>query len=104
MFWHFIGFWGFMSEVVLAGGAPLPAVHATLSEAGRPVQVAGVSAAQTCTLLSLDRRTGITSARPCDADQAPLPLTPVQGRQDRMPSAVETGDDAGRSADGAPSP
>lgn len=88
VFWHFIGFWGFVSEVVLAGGPPpvaaQSAIHAVPPETWpHGVQVAAASM-PACTLLSLDRRTGITSARPCDRDHAPLPADSLQGRQDRL--------------------
>ena len=37
VFWHFIGFWGFVSEVVLAGNSPMAveqvAFHAAVREA-----------------------------------------------------------------------
>ncbi len=92
VFWHFVGFWGFVSEVVLAGG-PIAALEQRAAEpAGRKsdigalpqwVQVADASA-PACTLLALDRLTGQTSARPCDADHAALPADSSLGREDRL--------------------
>ncbi|MCC7253421.1 hypothetical protein [Hyphomicrobium sp.] len=88
--WHFIGFWGFVSEVVLAGGSTVaerPAIHASAPKAPPHwVQVAEASAPP-CTVLSLDRRTGVTSARSCEAEHGPLPADSFQGREDRI-SAV----------------
>lgn len=88
VFWHFVGFWGFVSDVVLSEGPPA-ASRAALYHAPahaprmRPVQVADASQAP-CTLLALDRRTGVTSARPCDNDHPPLPADAFQGREDRI--------------------
>src|SRR5688572_18392422 len=88
IFWHFIGFWGFVADVVLAGG-PSPAteqaaIHASMTDGRAPqVQVADASVLS-CTLLSRDRTTGVTSARPCDSSHAPLPADSFQGRQDRI--------------------
>lgn len=109
VFWHFIGFWGFVSDVVLARGtqpaAQQVSVQAMRPEAGqRPIRVADASPAKACTLLSLDRRTGVTSARPCDADHVPLPLDAFQGRQDRMTRAVAVDAGAGRPVDKSPAP
>ncbi len=92
MFWHFVGFWGFVSEVVLAGG-PIAAIEQRAAEPRRKsdigalpqwVQVADASA-PACTLLALDRQTGLTTARPCDADYTALPAdVSQQGREDRL--------------------
>lgn len=89
VFWHFIGFWGFVSEVVLAGNSPMAveqaAFHAAVREApSHRLLVADASTLLPCTVLSLDRRTGVTSARPCDGSHAPLPADSFQGRQDRI--------------------
>ena len=92
VFWHFVGFWGFVSDVVLAKEpftflpAGLQATHESSPEVrSRWIQVADADTAGTpCTLLSLDRRTGVTSARPCVGDHAPLPMDSFQGREDRM--------------------
>ncbi|HEX2842036.1 hypothetical protein [Hyphomicrobium sp.] len=93
MFWHFVGFWGFVSEVVLAGG-PIAAIERRAAEPAHRksqvdvlpqwVQVAEASA-PACTLLALDRQTGHTSARPCDADHVALPADVSLGREDRLP-------------------
>lgn len=94
MFWHFVGFWGFVSEAVLAGG-PIAAIEQRAAEPARRksqadalpqwVQVAEASA-PACTLLALDRQTGLTSARPCDADHTALPADVSLGREDRLPA------------------
>jgi len=93
VFWHFIGFWGFVSEVVLSGNAPMIAGRDTLHAAVREAPsyrmlVADASTLPPCTVLSLDRRTGVTSSRPCDGSHAaPLPADSFQGRQDRITRA-----------------
>jgi hypothetical protein len=93
VFWHFIGFWGFLSEVVLAGG-PIgvierSAVHSVPQFQSRPrwVEMADASP-PACTTLLLDRETGITSSRPCDGNPAPpLAHDAFQGREDRIVSS-----------------
>ena len=57
VFWHFIGFWGFVSSIVLSG-QPTPA---------RLVEQTGPA----CVELVLDRATDRTAAMPCP-DDAPL--------------------------------
>ncbi len=51
MFWHFIGFWSFVSDIVYKGPA----------EDGRAIAQTG----QDCTELALDRATGKIYALPC---------------------------------------
>jgi hypothetical protein len=89
LFWHFIGFWVFVSEIVLAG-SPHPVVkHATphvsvpFEARSHWVQMADAAGPQ-CTSLKLDRQTGVTSAQPCEGDDAPLPSDSFQGREDRV--------------------
>lgn len=100
VFWHFVGFWGFVSNVVLAGGPAGQAVpgasHHVLKAEQRSGWVRMADASVTpasCTSLFLDRRTGVTSARACEADHAPLPADSFQGREDRIiaPDTVDEG-------------
>jgi hypothetical protein len=90
VFWHFVGFWGFVSDVVLPEG-PLAHVRQAGLHAPPPalrshwLQVADASPAP-CTRLSRDRRTGATRAEPCDGHPAALPADAFQGREDRMPA------------------
>lgn len=94
IFWHFVGFWGFVSEVVLADDPPIEraaAIFRVLPAApAKRVQVAAVAGAP-CTLVSRDRQTGRTSARPCDRDHPTLPQDPYQGRQDRIDTTGRDG-------------
>jgi hypothetical protein len=94
VFWHFVGFWGFMANVVLAGGSAAPAssVHPLHVERWGWTRVAeaAVVAPLACTALILDRQTGLTSARACDGEEPVLPTEAAGGRQDRLlPSAAE---------------
>lgn len=88
VFWHFVGFWGFMSSVVLADG-PLPAAErpvlssAPFQARSQWVQVAEAGAPR-CTRLALDRSTGLTVALPCDAHHPPLRADAFQGREDLL--------------------
>lgn len=91
VFWHFVGFWSFVSNVVLAGGPAVEAVPSASRHALRAEQPSGwvrmaeaSVAPASCTSLFLDRRTGVTSARACEADHAPLPADTFQGREDRI--------------------
>jgi hypothetical protein len=89
VFWHFVGFWGFVANVVLAGGPAAPASSAHPLHVGERmnwVRMADVSAIApaACTALFLDRQTGLTSARACDGDHPPLPADSFQGREDRI--------------------
>ena len=91
VFWHFIGFWSFVADVVLAGGA---AGGLETAARGRPQHqlvrmadaetVASTDEAATCTSLVLDRLTGITSAGECDASHTSLPTDGLSGREDRL--------------------
>ena len=89
LFWHFVGFWVFVSEIVLAGN-PQPVVKHVSPYVAVPfearshwVQTADATAPQ-CTSLTRDRRTGVTSAQPCEGNDAPLPADSFQGREDRV--------------------
>jgi len=91
VFWHFVGFWGFLSDVVLTE-APLSRARQAGFHAPAPavrphwLQVADASP-EPCIRLSRDR-TGATRAAPCDGETVVLPADAFQGREDRMP--VET--------------
>jgi hypothetical protein len=72
IFWHAIGFWGFIGEVVLKG----PDLHVTtVARAAPPATPAN------CTTLALNRATGETTSVPC-AEQMPLLEEARIGQQD----------------------
>lgn len=86
IFWHFVGFWGFMSGIV--AGDPTVQVPAVASvQRSQWVQVAEADAPTMCTQLALDRATGLTSAAPCEQGDVPLSTDPEPGRQDRLQAA-----------------
>lgn len=58
VFWHFIGFWGFVSNVVFNGRVQVEE---------RYVEQAG----SRCIELVFDRKTGVTRGQPCAVD-APM--------------------------------
>lgn len=93
VFWHFVGFWSFVSDVVLAGHQE----RAVISRAALPeqrhlpevrapyVRTADASSGpSSCISLVLDRRTGVTSGRSCDAGFVPLVIEPFGIREDRV--------------------
>jgi hypothetical protein len=58
MFWHLIGVWGFLDTVVLKGtGNPVSVVARQ--------HIAQPAALPNCTMLVLNRSTGLTSSVPC---------------------------------------
>ncbi len=70
VFWHFVGFWGFVSHVVLgeipaeqAGPTPLLAV---VRAADEPAANNATTSASACVALALDRATGTTRSKACD--------------------------------------
>jgi len=111
IFWHFVGFWGFISSVVYADNQAIGR-DVVLAQRAPAVVVVSQRAltdatnASYCTAVSRDRKTGVTSARPCDGDHPTLPPDAYQGRQDRIDVNVGSGwethssDDGSRNGDG----
>lgn len=82
IFWHVIGFWGFLGTVVLKG--PETAVSVVTRQ--QPVVVARQQIVESailpnCTVLVLDRSTGRTSSVPCP-EQLPMLEEARSHRQD----------------------
>lgn len=97
-FWHFVGFWSFVSDVVLAGHheravisrAALPEQRHLPEVRAQFVRTADASSgSSSCISLVLDRRTGVTSGRSCDASFVPSVMEPFGGREDRAVMSVE---------------
>lgn len=85
VFWHFIGFWSFVADVVLAGGpdAQLPSA-AVQRPAAAYVRVAEAGAAiPNCTAIALDRATGLSMASACDGEARHL-RDDASAREDRL--------------------
>jgi hypothetical protein len=72
IFWHAIGFWGFLGEVILKSPDPRVSVVARTTPP---------SSLPNCTALAIDRATGRTRSIPC-AETAPLHEEAGLGRQD----------------------
>lgn len=82
VFWHFVGFWDFVGQLMFKGGA----AGTEIVQGPPPIKlrerVSGVSAiaivasTEACTMLRLDRGTGETAAVPCAGD--PLPLRGIK--------------------------
>jgi len=72
IFWHAIGFWGFLGEVILKGSEPQASV---VARTALPASVPN------CTALAIDRTTGRTRSIPC-AEALHLHEEASVGRQD----------------------
>lgn len=94
VFWHFVGFWGFVSDVVLAGHSAVviadkaPPAAGADSWAAKTEVATAVLPASSCISLALDRRTGRTSAVACAAEAGSLPADTFEGREDRVQAAA----------------
>lgn len=92
VFWHFVGFWTFVSEVVLAGDpsdrtADRPRPFASVAnDAPMPAgaQDAALMVGAWCTALALDRKTGLTSVVVCPNSTSPGPAIAAKPREDRI--------------------
>ena len=96
VFWHFVGFWTFVSDVVLAGHSE--AVDRSRAEAGQIAASHGAGASPDaalavawCTALQLDRTTGAISAGACGQGFAPSSGRPLKQREDRGVAANDGG-------------
>jgi hypothetical protein len=90
-FWHAVGFWGFVSNVVLTGAGE---VKTELAVAEAPKQVVEREAADErlptiylvdparCTALAIDRGLNRTVVRPCPSQGLALRLEPLSSRED----------------------
>lgn len=99
VFWHFIGFWDFMSAVVLGdqeakrraqegGGSWAVRIFVPHSPARGASAKKGPAVAATCTSVALDRPSGHTVAKPCPPI---LPTAPaaIAAKSDRLPSIAD---------------
>jgi len=88
IFWHVIGFWTFVSDVVLNR----PPAGGTLRAEASVVAVPTIYLVDpaTCTALVLDRQTNQTVVRPCPQDGLALRLQPEGRREDLSLAALST--------------
>jgi hypothetical protein len=106
VFWHFVGFWSFVSSVVLSGPPHSPAlqtakpsVHEAPEARGAAEPDEGIRITQEqCTTLALDREAGYTRLTACPERIGDLPRNPFSGRQD---IAINPSDNRFLSADAA---
>ena len=83
VFWHLVGFWSFVTEVVLDRTAAQATVVAPPSRLNAIPTVVLVEADR-CTTLALDRRRNRTIAAPCTNDGMALRLVPDPGARDDL--------------------
>src|SRR5262245_1448017 len=93
-FWHFVGFWSFISAVVLGGpdperelftARPLPVVSTHVGPNGiasAPPVTGKARTGSACIALALDRASGETRRVPCETAAPALPHVPTAGRED----------------------
>jgi hypothetical protein len=89
-FWHFVGFWGFISAVVLGGpdperelfsARPISIVSPKGSDLA-PTLAGKARVGSACVALALDRVSGQTRRVPCESQAPVLPHVPTAGRED----------------------
>jgi hypothetical protein len=83
VFWHLVGFWSFLSEVVLDRTTGPQAAEAASAPTGLSAKVVLVDSA-TCTALALDRRAKLTLALPCPEDGLALRLEPQKDAREDL--------------------
>ena len=90
VFWHAVGFWSFVSDVVLKGASTVEAKLALAASPRAPTSdrekadlptVYLVDSAN-CTALALDRLSNRTLVHPCPTSGLALRLEPEGGRED----------------------
>lgn len=88
IFWHFVGFWDFVGQLMFKGattgteivqGPPVIKLRERVSGASA---ITLVAASETCTMLQLDRATGETLAMPCAGEPLPLRSIKAARRED----------------------
>lgn len=95
VFWHFVGFWSFVSNVVLSGhpSGSVDRSHAAAVQSETSQTTTGFQdvplALAWCTALRLDRTTGATSAHRCAHGFAPSPGNTATQREDRSAPAKD---------------
>ena len=95
VFWHFVGFWDFVGQLMFKGGTS----GSEIVQGPPPIKlrerVSGVSAiavvasAEACTMLKLDRTTGETAAMPCEGEPLPLRSIKAARREDLRVTATQ---------------
>ncbi len=95
IFWHFVGFWDFVGQLMFKGattgteivqGPPVIKLRERVSGASA---ITLVAASDTCTMLQLDRATGETLAVPCAGEPLPLRSIKAARREDLRVTATQ---------------
>jgi hypothetical protein len=89
LFWHFVGFWDFVGQIMFKGSqqsaeiaAPPPAIKLKdRVTAAAPLAV--TLEPETCTTLALDRDNGTTTLAACDVQTLPLRSLKAARKEDR---------------------
>ena len=82
LFWHAVGFWRFVSDVVLDSGPQLaPTKRAAAQPSRTSLPTIYLVDPGHCTLLVLDRKTNSTEMRPCPQQELALRLEPDGERE-----------------------
>ena len=82
LFWYAVGFWRFVSDVVLDSGPQLaPAITVVAKPEGASLPTIYLVDPANCTALVLDRKTNRTEMRPCPQEGLALRLEPDSERE-----------------------
>jgi hypothetical protein len=95
VFWHLVGFWSFVAEVVLDRTAAAQASVVAPPPASNAVHGVVLVEAARCTTLVLDRRSNLTMALPCSNDGLALRLVPETAVRDDLAALDAPLQDAG---------
>lgn len=104
IFWHFIGFWGFVSTVVLGdqeskrhaqegSGNWVVRIFVPPSRIGGAAARRGPVVGAACTTLVLDRGRGLTANKPCPPILPTVPAA-AAAKADRLPSPFDADETA----------
>jgi hypothetical protein len=82
LFWYAVGFWRFVSDVVLDSGPQLaPTITAVAQPSRTSLPTIYLVDPANCTALILDRKTNSTEMRPCPQEGLALRLEPDSERE-----------------------
>ena len=92
VFWHFVGFWDFVGQLMFRGGTEIvqgPPPIKLKDRVSGVSAIAVVATAEACTTLQLDRTTGETAAVPCEGEPLPLRSIKAARREDLRVTATQ---------------
>jgi hypothetical protein len=94
VFWHFVGFWSFVSDVVFVGredATPAPVVRRADSRPAGAARATAPGIAPHCVKLVMSRENGDTRAERCSLGEAQLVNAGTGVRADRAAAAQSAG-------------